>query len=437
MKKHILYLSTAPPVWYFRTVVNNFFYVCKRKDSSIPYIFFKDPKTKIKLPNARFSADKLNQLISNPVERVDYSTSIYIGYSILQEGLLPKLLEQKSNKKKTDKKAEEKKEDSLFNEFILNFWDYQNSWYLQHAELIKGKKPTESYCNHQLRSYINHCQKYIPKKLKLKEFSIDLMEKIQIGMRKEGFSGKTINEATNSISKPLREAYNRNYIKEDIGNKLSVVYSDTKERGILTEEEGEKLLKHLKNSTAPKTFDRWKYLVCAIAYYTGMRQGEILALQKEDLDTKKNIICVNHSWNRLAKLKAPKNGHTRKTFPISPILMNELVEYSEMNSKSNFVFPAKVKENQPIKVSRINDIFNKALNDIGISEDERKERNIVFHSLRHGFVSNALANGVAFDYVEKGAGHLTKAMTEHYTHETEKAEAKYIEATKQAIKYVE
>lgn len=419
-----------------KTVKNPLFNVYRRKNSSIPYIWFKDPVTKTRLSRGRFSVEELNQLISHPVERIDESSIHYIGFSIIQEGLLTKLLEPKA-KKQPVKEKEVKKEDSLFDEFILNFWDYQNSWYIQRQEYIKGKKPTEMYCNHQLRSYINHCQKYIPKGLKLKEFTVDLMESIQIGMRKEGFSGKTINEATNSISKPLREAYNKGYLKDDIGNKISVVYSDTKERGILTEEEGENLLKHLKNTTTPNTFDRWKYLVCAVAYYTGMRQGEILALQKEDLDTKTNIICVNHSWNRKAKLKTPKNGHTRKTFPISPILMNELVEYSEMNSKSSFVFPAKVKENQPIKVCRINEVFNKALNDIGISEDERKERNIVFHSLRHGFVSLAKSNGISDELVQKGAGHLTKAMTDHYTHETEKAEEKYIEATKQAIKYVE
>lgn len=218
---------------------------------------------------------------------------------------------------------------------------------------------------------------------------------------------------------------------------MTGVKNNTKERGILTEEEGEKLLKHLKDTTIPNTFDRWKYLVCAIGYYTGMRIGEIEALQEEDLDRERNIIHVNHSWSTVAGLKTTKNGKTRKTFPISLILMNEIAEYSKMNKNNPFVFSAKKSNDKPLSRNDIGEAFNKALNAIGISEEERKRRVIVFHSLRHGFVSNALASGVSFDIVEKGAGHLTKAMTEHYTHETEKAQEKFIEATKQAIKYVE
>lgn len=436
MKKHIFITITPRLVGIIKTVRNKFFYVCKRKDSSIPYIFFKDPITKIKLPNARFSVEKLNQMISRPVEVFDDSAISYIGFSIIQEGLLTKLLEPKA-KKKPDKEKEVKKEEPLFNDYILNFWDYENSWYFRRERELRGRNLTESYCKNQEKSFRNHCINLIPEGLKLKDFTVELMETIQFDMREKGFSGRTINEATNSIRKALGEAFKHGDIDIDIAQKLTGVKNNTKERGILTEEEGEKLLKHLKNTTTPNTSDRWKYLVCAIGYYTGMRIGEIEALQEEDLDKEKNIIHVNHSWSTVAGLKTTKNGKTRKTFPISPILMKEIAEYSKLNKKNPFIFSAKKSEDKPLSRNDIDEAFNKALNDIGISEEERKRRVIVFHSLRHGFVSNALASGVSFDIVEKGAGHLTKAMTEHYTHETEKAEAKYIEATKQAIKYVE
>ncbi len=206
MKKHIFITITPRLVGIIKTVRNKFFYVCKRKDSSIPYIFFKDPITKIKLPNARFSVEKLNQMISRPVEVFDDSAISYIGFSIIQEGLLTKLLEPKA-KKKPDKEKEVKKEEPLFNDYILNFWDYENSWYFRRERELRGRNLTESYCKNQEKSFRNHCINLIPEGLKLKDFTVELMETIQFDMREKGFSGRTINEATNSIRKALGEAF--------------------------------------------------------------------------------------------------------------------------------------------------------------------------------------------------------------------------------------
>ena len=409
-----------------------FFYVCRRKDSSTPYIYFKDPITKVKLCNARFSVNKLNQLIKHPVDEITEDSISYIGFSIIQEGLLPKLLESK-----TKKNLRKKKEEPLFSDYILNFWDYENSWYFKRERELKGRNLTESYSKNQGKSFENHCLSLIPEGLKLKDFTVELMETIQFDMREKGLAGRTINEATNSIKKALGEAYKHGDIDIDIASKLTGVKNNTKQRGILTEEEGEKLLKYLKTSTTPNTFERWKYLICAIGYYTGMRVGEIEALKDEDLDIEKNLIHVRHNWSNVSGLKTTKNGKTRKTFPISPILMKEIREYSKLNKDKIFIFSAKKSNEKPISRNEIDKVFNNALNSIGISEEKRKERVIVFHSLRHGFVSNALASGVSFDNVEKGVGHLTKSMTEHYTHETEKAQENYIKATEQSIKYID
>lgn len=409
-----------------------FFYVCRRKDSSTPYIYFKDPITKVKLCNARFSVNKLNQLIKHSVDEITEDSISYIGFSIIQEGLLPKLLESK-----TKKNLRKKKEEPLFSEYILNFWDYENSWYFKRERELKGRNLTESYSKNQGKSFENHCLSLIPKGLKLKDFTVELMETIQFDMREKGLAGRTINEATNSIKKALGEAYKHGDIDIDIASKLTGVKNDTKQRGILTEEEGKKLLKYLKTSTTPNTFERWKYLICAIGYYTGMRVGEIEALKDEDLDIEKNLIHVRHNWSNVSGLKTTKNGKTRKTFPISPILMKEIREYSKLNKDKTFIFSAKKSNEKPISRNEIDKVFNNALNSIGISEEKRKERVIVFHSLRHGFVSNALASGVSFDNVEKGVGHLTKSMTEHYTHETEKSQENYIKATEQSIKYID
>ena len=57
-----------------------------------------------------------------------------------------------------------------------------------------------------------------------------------------------------------------------------------------------------------------------------------------------------------------------------------------------------------------------ALDKIGISEDERKERNITFHSFRHFFNTYCRANNVTDDKVRAVTGHKTQAMVDNYTH---------------------
>lgn len=408
------------------------FSVYKRKESSVPYIWFKDPVTKTRLSRGRFSAEYLNSLISRPVSKLDEVSIQFIGYSVIQEGLLNGLLKERKTRE-----GARKKEEPLFNDYVLKFWDYENSWYFKKERELRGRKITLSYCKNQKGSFTNHCAPLIPDTLKLKDFTVELMETIQFDMRGKGFSGKTINEATNSITKPLKEAFKRGDLESDIGSKITGVKNDTKERGILTPEESEKVIRSLKESTVPNTFDRWKYLFCAVAYYTGMRQGEILALQNEDLDTENNIIHVNHNWTRQGTLKSPKNGKTRTTFTIDEKLIKELVEYSNLNKKNPFIFSAKQSEGKPLKQNRIDEVFNDTLNEIGISEEERNRRGIVFHSLRHGFITYAQNNGVSKELVEKSAGHSSLKMTEHYTHETEESKKKFREATKEAIKYID
>ena len=57
----------------------------------------------------------------------------------------------------------------------------------------------------------------------------------------------------------------------------------------------------------------------------------------------------------------------------------------------------------------------KAFEQIGITHQEREERNITFHSWRHFY--NSLMRGKIHDAkLRRLTGHKTLEMTEHYTH---------------------
>ena len=58
----------------------------------------------------------------------------------------------------------------------------------------------------------------------------------------------------------------------------------------------------------------------------------------------------------------------------------------------------------------------RALASIGISEEERIKRNIVFHSLRHTTNTILRSAGIADSKVRMITGHRQESMTERYTH---------------------
>jgi integrase len=55
------------------------------------------------------------------------------------------------------------------------------------------------------------------------------------------------------------------------------------------------------------------------------------------------------------------------------------------------------------------------LREIGFSEEERKTRNITFHSWRHFFNTTLRASNVPDSKLQELTGHKTDSMTAHYT----------------------
>jgi integrase len=60
--------------------------------------------------------------------------------------------------------------------------------------------------------------------------------------------------------------------------------------------------------------------------------------------------------------------------------------------------------------------FYRILDTIGIDADERKRRNLVFHGLRHTFVSLSQNAGIPDFIVARLSGHKGLAMVQRYTH---------------------
>ena len=136
------------------------------------------------------------------------------------------------------------------------------------------------------------------------------------------------------------------------------------------------------------------------AVSTGMRLGEILALQWTDVDFVRCVIEVRNSNSFTTKTK--KN----RTIPISEQLKTVLKE--RMKSAScELVFHRDTRKFSEEYVSKS---FKKTVRRSGLSD------NLHFHSLRHTFASWLVQDGVSLYEVQKLLGHSNIAVTQVYSH---------------------
>jgi integrase len=130
--------------------------------------------------------------------------------------------------------------------------------------------------------------------------------------------------------------------------------------------------------------NNFKYYV-AIAFYTGMRSGEIIGLKKSDIDFKNKLIYVQRSRNYYGET-TPKTKYSIREIPILDLLMPYLVElYSKNDHEYLFV----TYQNKPYIDTHVfvNDYWRPLL--LSLDMPYRRPYNT-----RHTFASNMLHNNL-------------------------------------------
>jgi len=163
------------------------------------------------------------------------------------------------------------------------------------------------------------------------------------------------------------------------------------------------------------------YVASLLAASSGLRLGEILGLVISDYHPEGRYIHCRRSWDQYLRRLNPttKTGRARNVFiPPSVITaLDKLIALSpNPKTSESFIFYADKSYIYPTEPKIITKAFFKAMEDIGISEKERRERNITFHSHRH-FLNSLLVNAnIPIQKIQSITGHLTAEMTQHYYH---------------------
>jgi len=142
-----------------------------------------------------------------------------------------------------------------------------------------------------------------------------------------------------------------------------------------TADEVFKILSHAKN------YNYKHYL--AIAFYTGMRSGEIIALKKSDIDFKKNMISVSRSRGIFGE-STPKTSYSIRQIPILDILRPYLLDICNSHDY-DYLFI-----NQYKKPYRDNNVFTYKFWKPSLQELKIEYRRP--YNSRHTYATNMLYN---------------------------------------------
>ena len=298
--------------------------------------------------------------------------------------------------------------------FLLNFWDFENSEFIKRY-IAHGHNMTKRHTDNMLSLVRNYWQPYFGDEITVQELDRTTLDDFFFYLNTEkGLKGGTVNKAINCGSRALRYLFENKKIDSNPMAGIERFNPEEAERGIPTESEVRQLLNADWSNEA-------YFLAFKLGAFCGLRAGEISGLRVCDLDLDADLIHVRHSWNDTDGLKCPKNSDVRD-LPIDHRTLLQLTSLAKENpnySDLSYVFFSPVKPEQPYWPSYYVDGLYEALEKIGISEEQRKERKIVFHSLRH-FCATVLSQKTDLKTVQAVMGHRTEAMSKHYSdHETQ------------------
>ncbi len=148
---------------------------------------------------------------------------------------------------------------------------------------------------------------------------------------------------------------------------------------------------------------------------TGLRRGEVLALQWDDLDFKTGALRIQrqvYRANGKLVISPPKTKAALRTIVLPPSLVGVLQEY-QRQINSHWMFPSPVKEDSPLDPATVRKRLQTILRHAGC-------RKVRFHDLRHLFVTTALENGMDVKTLSTIIGHVSAKTTLNvYTHVTD------------------
>lgn len=292
-----------------------------------------------------------------------------------------------------------------FAEYAQGWWEWETCPYLKKQR--KRHSLTETYASNNKKNLKNHLVPYFGE-MPVSKISKDDVEDFFDYMIEKEYQNTTINGIYGTLKTMLIEAAERKIIDKDPTEKVGRLLNDRREIQIISRDEFRKLF-----------VEDWRrvwednliaYTANKLAALTGMRASEVVGLKGCYVYDEHIYLCMQFDEYGYRPTKT-KDKHN---IPLAAGLINELKELKRMNGEG-FIFSLDGGAT-PIVRKTMYKHFHRALQNIGIREDEISERHLHLHAWRHFFNTEMLKGGMTVTQAQAITGHKSERMTEWYCH---------------------
>ena len=252
-------------------------------------------------------------------------------------------------------------------------------------------------------TYSSNINKHIKKKLgkiKLKLLTEEHIQNFIDDLSKE-LAAKSVRSVFSILKLGLTDAYEKN-LSVELCRKIKLPKVKRKEVKVFTKTEQKAIEQFIEQSVHPNDIG---ILIC---FYTGIRIGELCALDHNDIDLKRGVISIQHTLYRVKSEKGNKKTELRISTPKSessirdiPLPKFLIAKLSAFENGSGFLIQ---KNGKFIETNVYVRRYKKILEELEIPY--RK-----FHATRHTFATRALEIGMDIKTLSEILGHSSPTVT--------------------------
>ena len=306
----------------------------------------------------------------------------------------------------TAKEPVKVKSDMAFSDW-LDFWyqnyskpgirpttrqDYEN-WVYHHLIPGVGHIPLSKLTQADLQQFFNHMKQH--------------GRRTHVETKGEAMADHSVRSCHAVCRMALDRAVQEDLIRKNPAEGCKLPTLKSREMRVLTHEEMQRFLIQAK--------EEGYYELYLLELTTGLRRGELLALQWDDFDMETGVLKISRQiYPVKGKLiiNDPKTKAAVRTIILPPPMLEVLKEYKK-EIFSPWIFPSRVKPDQPMDPGYV----RKRLQGILARSGCKKVR---FHDLRHTFATMALEHGMDVKTLSAIIGHVSSSTTLNiYAHVTD------------------
>lgn len=225
-----------------------------------------------------------------------------------------------------------------------------------------------------------------------------------------GLSASKVAGAVGSLRVLMRLAVRRNILARNPVSEIDVPASTGRRERAASPAEAVELLAALPESIR---------LVYGMAFYSGLRRGELRGLKWGDLDFARGEIRVQRAYDDVAGVILPKSKKGTRRVPMLGVLRDQLLERKMQIEPQldDWVFPGR--RGGPFEPSTVRRAAATAWAKANAKRAEEEKPLLVpiqLHEARHTCVSIFAAGGIPLERIGDYVGHSSVWMTETYRH---------------------